>query len=491
MDWYAAYRERYARLKKEGLPFFPYVVFKDTVTAFLLFAVLSYLALTYGAGLEELADPTDTTYNPRPEWYFLFMFQALKFFPGRLEPLAATILPGAAVSLLVLLPFLDRSARRHPLDRPIVVGTGLAALAGIVLLTVQGARAPMTNPQMEHNPLVAQGQRLYDELKCGNCHTIRGRGGLVGPELSTIAAHRDAAWLKQHFGQPWKLVPGSEMPGFNLLPDEAEALVALLQHLAGGGAYTPRAPALFEANCAACHKLGGKGGEVGPDLSEVGRFRELVWVRTYVADPKAMNPDSAMPGFKGELADAAIEDLSRYVTAQRGVTGAAEGKRLYERLKCGYCHAIRGHGGRIGPDLVGVAARRDASWLARHFERPRKLVPGSGMPSFSFQPGQAEALVEYLQGLGGAGAYTAEAPELFKKNCEQCHSLQGVGGKIGPDLSAIGLRREIVWLTTYIAEPKYIHPGTVMPTFKDVLPNEQIEDLARYLGTQREHPAKP
>ncbi|MEK7475051.1 MAG: c-type cytochrome [Candidatus Coatesbacteria bacterium] len=484
-QWHAAYREHYAKLKREGVPFFPDVVFKDAVVVVLLFAALCTLAVVKGAPLEELADPTDAMYNPRPEWYFLFLFQALKFFPGYLEAVAAVVLPGVGIAALVLLPFLDRGPERHPLDRPVMLAGGLAVLAGIAWLTVVGARAPSTNPEAERNPLVAQGQRLYEELKCGNCHTIRGRGGLVGPELSTIASYRDAAWLKRHFSQPWKLVPGSEMPAYNLLPDEADALVALLQHLAGGGAYTPRAPVLFEASCATCHALHGKGGGGGPDLSEVGKYRELEWVRAYIADPKTRNPDATMPGFKGDLADSAIEDISRYVTSQRGMSGAAEGKRLYGRLGCAHCHAIRGNGGRVGPDLAAGAARREVDWLKRHFERPRAVVPGSRMPSFNLQPGQVEALADYLHSFGGSGAVSPQARELFDLHCVTCHNLDGSGGKAGPDLSGIGLRREVIWLTAYLGDPKYIYPTTVMPSFKGTLTAPQIEDIARFLSTQR------
>ena len=71
-DWHEAYRKRYAKLKEAGQSFFPHTVFKDTLVVFLVFVLLAFLAWKFGAGLESLADPTDTTYNPRPEWYFLF-----------------------------------------------------------------------------------------------------------------------------------------------------------------------------------------------------------------------------------------------------------------------------------------------------------------------------------------------------------------------------------------------------------------------------------
>jgi quinol-cytochrome oxidoreductase complex cytochrome b subunit len=92
-------------------PFFPAQVFKDTVAIFIAFAVLYTLALVARVPLEQLADPTDTAYIPRPEWYFLFLFQTLKMFPGPLEVVGSVVLPGLAVLTLILAPFLDRGGR--------------------------------------------------------------------------------------------------------------------------------------------------------------------------------------------------------------------------------------------------------------------------------------------------------------------------------------------------------------------------------------------
>src|ERR1700687_59076 len=165
-NWHEEYRRRYAELKSKGKAFFPFAVVKDTFVAFLILAALCILAHFVGAKLEDLADPNDTTYNPRPEWYFLFLFQILKYFPGRLESVAVVAIPGLALLILVLVPFLDRGPERHALDRPLWTGFGLAALAGIAFLTWGGLRSPLTNPIVETNPMTAQGRRLYTQLNC-------------------------------------------------------------------------------------------------------------------------------------------------------------------------------------------------------------------------------------------------------------------------------------------------------------------------------------
>ncbi len=316
-DWHAAYRARYAELKRRGVSFFPHAVAKDTAVAALVLAVLATLAWKVGAGLEDLADPTDATYNPRPEWYFLFLFQALKLFPGRLEFVGAMLLPGLGVGLLFLLPFLDRGPGRRVRDRPVTIGTGLAAMAGIAFLTWQGARSPLLNPLTERDPQAQEGHRLYLELRCAYCHAIGGKGGTVGPDLARIAGAADHDFLVRHFRNPQATTPGSVMPRMNLLEDEIQALTAYVLSLGGGAAFTKDAPRLFAASCATCHKIGSEGGEIGPDLSTIGQVREAAYLRRYIADPAQLNPSSAMPGFKGDLTDVQIEDLARYLAHQR------------------------------------------------------------------------------------------------------------------------------------------------------------------------------
>lgn len=313
-DWHDEYRRRYAGLKEHGKPFFPYAVFKDVTAAFLVLCLLSVLAYRIGAPLEDLADPTDTTYNPRPEWYFLFLFQALKFFPGRLEAVAAVVLPGLTLLTLLMVPWLDRGPVRHPLDRPLWTGLGLFILSGIAWLTWAGARSPLVNPIIEKDPLVVSGQRLYRELKCTYCHMIRGKGGMVGPELDKVVGEKTKDWLATHFRDPQAVSPGSVMPTLHLLDDEIRALVAYMKSLAVQP-FTEEAPRLFSANCAVCHRIGKEGGELGPDLSRIGAGRTKAYIKQYIDNPSLSNPASTMPSFQGQLTEVQIEDLARYLSS--------------------------------------------------------------------------------------------------------------------------------------------------------------------------------
>ena len=105
--------KRFAEEKAKGVKFFPDIIYKDTLVAFSLFILLVALAMFVGVAKEPPADPSDTQYIPRPEWYFLFLFEMLKFFPGKIEFIGTTVIPGLAVLVLLLLPFIDRSAKRH------------------------------------------------------------------------------------------------------------------------------------------------------------------------------------------------------------------------------------------------------------------------------------------------------------------------------------------------------------------------------------------
>src|SRR5436853_769111 len=109
-----------------GRKFYPEQAFRDTVAIFLAFAILFVMAAAVHVPLERLADPTDTSYVPRPEWYFLFLFQLLKIFQGSLEPIGTVVLPTVAVLTLFLLPFI-RHSRLQILQRR-AVGTGIVAI---------------------------------------------------------------------------------------------------------------------------------------------------------------------------------------------------------------------------------------------------------------------------------------------------------------------------------------------------------------------------
>src|SRR6266540_1819715 len=117
-----AYLRNYELLKKDGKPFFPYAVMKDSTMALIVVLVIAVLSLVLGAELGPKADPTSTTYTPRPDWYFFFLFEVLRVIkPSYLVPLATIGIPTIAMILLFLLPFYDRGPARRPDRRPVAM----------------------------------------------------------------------------------------------------------------------------------------------------------------------------------------------------------------------------------------------------------------------------------------------------------------------------------------------------------------------------------
>ena len=137
-----AYLREYSVLKAQGKPFFPYAVAKDSIMACIVMLTIILMSLIFGAELGPKADPTTTTYTPRPEWYFFFLFELLRVVkPPELVFLATIGIPTICLVLLLLLPFIDRSPERNPLRRPIATTAGIATIAAMAYLTILGATA--------------------------------------------------------------------------------------------------------------------------------------------------------------------------------------------------------------------------------------------------------------------------------------------------------------------------------------------------------------
>lgn len=130
------YLREYSQLKAEGKPFFPYAVAKDGVMACIVLAIIITMAIVLGAPLGPKADPTTTTYTPRPEWYFFFLFELLRVIkPPELVPMATIGIPTVCMILLFLLPFYDRGPERRPERRPVATLAGIFTIAAMGYLT--------------------------------------------------------------------------------------------------------------------------------------------------------------------------------------------------------------------------------------------------------------------------------------------------------------------------------------------------------------------
>ena len=235
------YLREYSILKNQGKPFFPYAVAKDSAMAVVVMAVIITLSIVLGAELGPKADPTTTTYTPRPEWYFFFLFELLRIIkPPQLVPLATIGVPTICMILLFLLPFFDRSPERRPERRPIATTAGVLTIGAMAFLTYSGANAGSTTSISIQVPtsVVQQGHGMVKEWTAGRavaaqsgclaCHKFGedGNDG-PGPPLGQIAERLPAQAIARTL-----INPTAPMPSFkNLPPDKFKALVTFLSNL--------------------------------------------------------------------------------------------------------------------------------------------------------------------------------------------------------------------------------------------------------------------
>ncbi len=121
---------------EKTVPFYPDQLLKEAVLALGVIVALGFLASIFPAPLEVAADPTDTSYVPKPDWYFLFFFKLLGFFPGRFEAVATVLIPMFFFGSLALIPFIDTSPERRPWRKPVTTIAFSVYAIGIIALTL-------------------------------------------------------------------------------------------------------------------------------------------------------------------------------------------------------------------------------------------------------------------------------------------------------------------------------------------------------------------
>jgi menaquinol-cytochrome c reductase cytochrome b/c subunit len=223
-----AYLREYSILKSQGKPFFPYAVAKDSVMACVVMFTIIMLSLILGAELGPKADPTTTTYTPRPEWYFFFLFELLRVIkPVWAVPIATIGIPTVAMVLLLLLPFYDRNPERRPERRPIATTAGILTIIAMAYLTYLGATAgPPSEIDLKTSAALEPGKEVVAQSGCLACHKLGDNGNDgPGPDLTHIGARvpRNAIARSLVVG------PGI-MPSYSGLPPQKQA--ALTAYLA-------------------------------------------------------------------------------------------------------------------------------------------------------------------------------------------------------------------------------------------------------------------
>jgi menaquinol-cytochrome c reductase cytochrome b/c subunit len=237
-----AYLREYSILKTEGKPFFPYAVAKDGAMACIVMFVIIFLSLMFGAELGPKANPTTTTFVPRPDWYFFFLFELLRVMRNvpKYTPMATVGLPTICMILLLLLPFYDRSAERRITHRPVALVSGLFIIAAMAYLTFTGANTgspnsvdlqPPANFTTAQKTVFTKGELVVGQSGCLACHVIGNNGNDgPGPNLTHIAKTVPEGQIYSTL-----INPTPPMPSFQGLekqsPQKFNTLVAFLSEL--------------------------------------------------------------------------------------------------------------------------------------------------------------------------------------------------------------------------------------------------------------------
>jgi mono/diheme cytochrome c family protein len=236
-----------ADVKARGKPFYPYAMFHDTIMSLVVVTVIIGLAAIWkwsafgphhdpthkgllGPEVDPPADPGTTSFVPRPDWYFYFLFYLLRIFKWPESVFLGTVgVPTIALVLLLALPFLDGRRVRRPSARPVAMVAAVLTIVSMGVLTWKGATAQEALAseviqevprliQVEHLPPAAvPGVKLFATAGCTACHTYAGVGGsnLGAPDLTAIGTRNLGIQFQiNHLKCPSCVNPGSPMPPF-------------------------------------------------------------------------------------------------------------------------------------------------------------------------------------------------------------------------------------------------------------------------------------
>ena len=359
--------------------FYPRQVIMDMAFAFLIMIGLGVLSFFHPASLGPVANPADTTFLPRPEWYYLPMFEWLKYWEGPKVVFAVVVIPGILAALFFLLPFLDRKFERRPWRRPIPVLAVAFVVVGMVYLgnksRLDDQRDPTTAAQIATqdqqekdyaaapfepfiespgaisapaatatdiaaHPQAAQGRGIFEAHGCSSCHGPAGVGTPIAKTLVGITTRIPDDQLITLLHAPNAKMIAGRMPAVDISPTDMSALVAYLAVL---GTPAANIPAAFA--------------------------------------PPAL-----------ELANA------RTAPTQHLAADAAAGRRLFEARGCFACHGQSGSGGRTAP-LATLIAGKNPTQLSALLIAPTAKMRAGAMQPVTASPTDLANLVAYLRTL--------------------------------------------------------------------------------------------
>lgn len=224
---------------KRPYRFYPEHLWRSSIVFVAVFLILLGLSRFGQIPREPIAGTQVDNYLPRPEWYYMWLFQLLTYFPGKYEAIGSLVLPMLGVLLLFALPFIGKPGPMGVRNRPIPLAIGATLIVGLTYLTVQGfaGAKPYGNatpvPDRPLTPSEARGLQLYVQRECAYCHQIDGRDGRrVGPDLANVVVkNRSKEYLMRYIKDPQSIYAGSAMPKYDLPDQDLSALAEFLLSL--------------------------------------------------------------------------------------------------------------------------------------------------------------------------------------------------------------------------------------------------------------------
>jgi ubiquinol-cytochrome c reductase cytochrome b subunit len=251
--------------KQTPEPFYPRQVLMDLSLTAMLIIGLGFLAFFVPAPLGHAADPADAQYIPRPEWYYLPIFQWLKYWRGAASIIGVLVIPTILVLAVIAVPFLDRSTERRPWRRPIALGAYIFVFATLFGLGFRSHYLDQHDPAVAQqlakqnaeeadymrkpfepelssaslvaanaalaDPLAAKGKTLFEAQSCNACHGDGGVGTAAAPALIGVSTKFSPDQITALLIHPNARMTAGGMPATDLPPDDLKALVAYVASL--------------------------------------------------------------------------------------------------------------------------------------------------------------------------------------------------------------------------------------------------------------------
>jgi cytochrome c2 len=308
-----------------------------------------------------------------------------------------------------------------------------------------------------------KGREVFHKKGCVQCHSIYGKGGEEGPDLGKnifYGTYLDlAAMLWNHFPEMFETMQNTGYQFPNLNKGETVQLIAYLsyiRYMGEPGDYLKGRKLLETKGCVLCHKFGGKGGDIGPDISAKEEYLsplilvESIW--NHVPDMMEIFEEYKIerPKFNdNEIVDLASGIQSYMKTNKMPVSShdlgdPVAGRILAGKKGCLRCHSIRGNGGNLGPDFNDVNLNYSVTQIAgkmwNHADKMWEIMKREGISFPVFEEGEMADIIAYLYGLkleDAPGNVENGKRIVIDRGCLSCHTLQGKGANVSVDLASI------------------------------------------------------